>query len=114
MHCRVRDNQWSRGSEGEYRNIPNSPKYQISIHDLRLCIFAISINDINDNPSAEINWICDLLETGGPVRSATCIVYNYLMLWTVDLSLQLPEQLLEPDCVHYILLRHVPFIPKHF
>ena len=27
MHCRVRDNQWSRGSEGEYRNIPNSPKY---------------------------------------------------------------------------------------
>ena len=28
MHCRVRDNQWSRGSEGEYRNIPNSPKYR--------------------------------------------------------------------------------------
>ena len=107
MHCRVRDNQWSR--EGENRNIPNS--IEISIHDLRLCIFAISINNINDNPSAEINWICDLLETGGPVRSATCIVYNYLMLWTVDLSLQLPEQLLEPDSVLHVLLRYVTVIP---
>ena len=26
MHCRVRDNQWSR--RGENRNIPNSPKYR--------------------------------------------------------------------------------------
>ena len=41
-----------------------------------------------------------------------CNLYNYLMLRTVDLSLQLPEQLLEPDRVPHVLLRHVALIPK--
>ena len=43
-----------------------------------------------------------------------CNLYNYLMLRTVNLSLQFSEQLLEPDSVHYILLCHVALIPKHY
>lgn len=37
-------------------------------------------------------------------RSAS---YTHLMLGAVHLPLELPEQLLEPDCVPDLLLRHV-------